>query len=56
MTDRFAKIIGYLRQYRKLILWGLLSLVVTDVLSLIPPWLVKDAIDALPSLDSETVA
>ena len=52
MTDRFAKIIGYLRQYRRLILWGLFSLVVTDVLSLIPPWLVKDAIDALPSLDS----
>jgi ATP-binding cassette subfamily B protein len=52
VTARFAKIIGYLPQYRKLILWGLLSLVMTDVLSLIPPWLVKQAIDALPFLDS----
>lgn len=53
--DRFvqvARILGYLKEYRHLILWGLFSLVVTDILALIPPWLVKDAIDSLPSLSS----
>ena len=52
---RFAqasRIIGYLKDYRRIILWGILALVVTDLLGLIPPWLVKDAIDSLPSLDS----
>ncbi len=47
-----ARILGYLKQYRHLIIWGLVSLVVTDLLALIPPWLVKDAIDSLPSLKS----
>jgi ATP-binding cassette subfamily B multidrug efflux pump len=46
------RILGYLKQYRHLILWGLFALVVTDVLGLIPPWLVKDAIDSLPALTS----
>jgi len=47
-----ARILGYLKQYRHLIIWGLVSLIVTDVLALVPPWLVKDAIDSLPSLTS----
>jgi ATP-binding cassette subfamily B multidrug efflux pump len=52
---RFAqanRIIGYLKDYRRIILWGLFALVVTDVLGLIPPWLVKEAIDSLPALDA----
>ncbi|NIO04827.1 MAG: hypothetical protein GTN74_09490, partial [Proteobacteria bacterium] len=54
-TDSIAqagRIIGYVRQYRHLILWGILSLVVTDILALIPPWVAKEAIDALPVLTS----
>jgi ATP-binding cassette subfamily B protein len=47
-----ARILGYLKEYRHLIFWGLFSLVVTDFLALIPPWLVKDAIDSLPRLKS----
>ncbi|NIQ40257.1 MAG: ATP-binding cassette domain-containing protein [Proteobacteria bacterium] len=57
-TDSIAqarRIIGYLRQYRHLILWGILSLIVTDVLALIPPWVAKEAIDALPVLSSPTM-
>lgn len=50
--SEFRRIIDYLKSYRRLILWGVLSLMVTDVLALIPPWLVKEAIDALPSLSS----
>lgn len=50
--SRFGRIISYLKSYRRLILWGVISLMVTDVLALIPPWLVKEAIDALPSLRS----
>jgi ATP-binding cassette subfamily B protein len=48
----WAPILGCLREYRRLIVWGLFSLVVTDLLGLIPPWLVKDAIDSLPSMTS----
>ncbi len=50
--NEFWRIVGYLRSYRRLILWGVISLMVTDVLALIPPWLVKEAIDAIPSLRS----
>jgi|YNPNPStandDraft_1061719.scaffolds.fasta_scaffold00268_17 ATP-binding cassette subfamily B multidrug efflux pump len=50
--SEFGRIIDYLKSYRRLILWGVVSLMVTDVLALIPPWLVKEAIDALPSLSS----
>jgi ATP-binding cassette, subfamily B, multidrug efflux pump len=49
---KFQRIAGYLRTYRRLILKGILCLVVTDILALVPPWLVKDAIDALPTLKS----
>ncbi len=47
-----ARILGYLREYRRLILWGLLALIITDILGLVPPWLIKDAIDSLPSRTS----
>lgn len=30
-------------------LWGILALIATDILGLIPPWLIKDAIDAIPT-------
>jgi len=49
---QITRILGYLKQHRRLIIWGLFALVVTDILGLIPPWLVKDAIDSLPSLTS----
>jgi ATP-binding cassette subfamily B protein len=49
-----ARIIGYLKQHRRVIFWGLLALVGTDVLALIPPWLVKNAIDSLPSLTASS--
>jgi len=49
---RAARILGYLKEYRHLMLWGIFSLIVTDVLALIPPWLAKEAIDSLPSLTS----
>ncbi len=39
----------YLFQYRYQILIGALSLVVTDAFGLAIPWLIKDAIDAIPS-------
>jgi ATP-binding cassette subfamily B protein len=57
-TDRIAqasRILGYVKQYRRLILWGILSLIVTDILALIPPWVAKEAIDALPVLSSPTM-
>lgn len=47
-----ARILGYLKDHRRLIIGGLFALVVTDVLGLIPPWLIKDAIDALPGFSS----
>ena len=47
---QLERILGYLKDYRHLIVWGLIALVITDILGLIPPWLVKDAIDSLPSL------
>ena len=41
-----------MKRYWRLIACGLVSLVAADLLALIPPWLVKDAIDALPSISS----
>ena len=51
-TSQAARILGYLKDHRRLIIGGLFALVVTDILGLVPPWLIKDAIDALPGLSS----
>ncbi|HOD40569.1 MAG: putative multidrug resistance ABC transporter ATP-binding/permease protein YheI [bacterium ADurb.Bin243] len=47
--NKFKPIHRHLINYRKEILIGALSLVVTDCFGLAIPWIIKDAIDAIPA-------
>lgn len=46
----------YLWKYRKLVFWGLLSLVIVDALEIVPPLLLKEVVDILAANDGDIPA
>ncbi len=43
----------YLWKYRKLVFWGLLSLVIVDALEIVPPLLLKEVVDVLAANEGD---